>query len=313
MPEPVGGAPEGRPEEALRGIGLIMLGYAIVTVSDAAVKFVLPEIGIAAAMILRGTIGAAVVVALGGGLSVRAVNRRLMLARSLVHCVVTVAFYLAWARGMALGDSYAVAAMGPLAMTLLAVPLLGERVGWRRALSTLAGFLGVLVMVRPGGDLWRPEAAVLFVGVLFMALSRIWTRVLARTDRPASIAFWLMAAHLPLGLALLPVFPPVAWPGPGGWLAILLLALGNGTAHFLFARAFALAPVGLLAPFEYTTLVMGTVLGLLVWGDVPAWTTVLGAVIVVSAGLYNLHRARVRAREAARDAVSATAASPGGR
>lgn len=293
-----------RPEEALRGIGLIALGFLIVTVADAAVKWVLPEIGIALAMMLRGAIGAAAVLALSGGLRVRPVNRRLLATRSLLHCAVTVTFYFAWARGMPLGDSYAVAAVAPLAMTVLAIPLLGETVGWRRWLSTLVGFLGVLVMVRPGGDLWRWEAALLLGGVGFMAVTRIWTRVLSRTDRPATIAFWLMVAHIPFGLALLPVFPPPlfesgGWPSGWGWVAILVLGLGNGSAHFLFARAFALAPVGLLAPFEYSTLVTGTLVGVLLWGDVPAWTTALGAAIVVTAGLYNLHRARIRAREAA--------------
>ena len=293
-----------RPEEALRGIGLVALGFLIVTVADAAVKWALPEIGIALAMVLRGAIGAVAVLAFSGGFRVRPVNRRLLAGRSLLHCAVTVTFYLAWARGMALGDSYAVAAVAPLAMTVLAIPLLGEVVGWRRWLSTLVGFLGVLVMVRPGGDLWRWEAAVLLGGVGAMAVTRIWMRVLARTDRPASIAFWLMVAHIPFGLALLPVFPPPVllaglWPSASVWVAILVLGLGNGAAHFLFARAFALAPVGLLAPFEYSTLVTGTLVGVLLWGDVPAWTTAAGAAIVVSAGLYNLHRARVRAREAA--------------
>jgi drug/metabolite transporter (DMT)-like permease len=284
----------------LRGIGLMALGFAIVTFSDAAVKWVLPEIGVAVAMILRGSIGAVTVLVLTGGFRVqaRAVNRRLLATRSVLHCLVTVAFYLAWARGMPLGDSYAVAAMAPLAMTVLAIPMLGESVGWRRWMSTLVGFCGVLVMVQPGGDLWRWEAGVLLLGVALMAVTRIWTRVLARTDRPATIAFWLMVAHVPVGIAVLPVFPPIGWPSWGGCFAILILGLGNGAAHLLFARAFALAPVGLLAPFEYSTLVTGTLLGMLIWGDVPAWTTALGASIVVLAGLYNLHRARVRAREA---------------
>ncbi|MCR0980565.1 DMT family transporter [Roseomonas populi] len=291
-----------RPDEALRGIGCVAAGFAIVTVSDAAVKWVLPEIGVAMAMILRGIIGAFAILLLTGAWRspgiVRPVNRPLLFWRCLLHCLVTVTFYFAWVRGMPLGDSYAVAAMAPLAMTLLAIPILGEAVGWRRWLSTLAGFLGVLVMVRPGGDLWRWEAGVLLAGVGLMALTRLWMRVLARTDRPAGITFWLMVAHVPMGIAVLPLFPPLGWPSAGGIVAILFLGFGNACAHFLFARAFALAPVGLLAPFEYSTIVMGTLVGLLVWGDVPAWTTVLGATVVVAAGLYNLYRERVRARQA---------------
>ncbi|WP_426956890.1 DMT family transporter [Muricoccus radiodurans] len=292
-----------RPDEALRGVGLIALGFLVITFSDAAVKWVLPEIGVAMAMICRGTLGAVAVYMLSGMARMRAVNRRLMLSRCGLHCVVTVAYYLAWFGGLPLGDSYAIAAFAPLAMTVLAIPMLGEAVGWRRWASTGGGFLGVLIMVRPGGDLWRWEAAVLFVAVIMMAVTRIWTRVLARTDRPATIAFWLMVAHVPVGIALLPVFPPPiatqgTWPSVSVLIAIPVLGLGNGLAHLLFARAFALAPVGLLAPFEYLPLLTGTLLGILVWGDVPAWTTAAGAAVIVAAGLYNLHRARVRAREA---------------
>ena len=92
-----------------------------------------------------------------------------------------------------------------------------------------------------------------------MAVTRIWTRVLARTDRPAAIAFWLMVAHVPFGLAAAAGLPArrlavLARAGSRSWC----LGVGNGSAHFLFARAFALAPVGVLAPFEYSTLVMGT-------------------------------------------------------
>ncbi|MFH5924439.1 DMT family transporter [Roseomonas sp. SXEYE002] len=312
MPSAPDRSEAGLADDALRGIGLMAAGFLLVTIADAAVKWALPEIGVAVAMILRGVIGAITVLVLTGGIRFHAVNRRLLAGRSILHCVVTVAFYLAWFQGMPLGDSYAVAAMAPLAMTILAIPLLGESVGWRRWLSTLVGFCGVLVMVRPGGDLWRWEAAVLLAGVGFMAITRIWTRMLARTDKPATVTLWLMLAHIPMGLAVLPIFPPIGWPSWSGCVAILLLGLANGAAHLLFARAFALAPVGLLAPFEYSTLVTGTLVGVLLWGDVPAWTTVMGASIVVSAGLYNLHRARLRAREAheAEAALSKAEATP---
>jgi drug/metabolite transporter (DMT)-like permease len=205
---------------------------------------------------------------------------------------VTVAYYLAWFSGMPLGDSYAITAVTPLLMTLLAIPMLGESVSPRRWLLAALGFGGVLLMVRPGGDLWRWEAGLLLAGIALMAVSRIWTRILARTDRPATIAFWLLAAHIPAGLAWMALSPPPAWPHATTWLVIALLGATNGTAHFLFARAFALAPVGLLAPFEYSTLVFGTLLGFLIWSDIPSWLTIAGAAIVTAAGLLNLRASR---------------------
>jgi len=308
-PAPGGGAAPGLPlplpgaaaldDVVVRGIATIALGYAVVSCADAAVKWALPAVGPAAAMIWRGVFGALAIALLARGAVLRPVNRRLISARSLLHCAVTVAYYVVWAGGMPLADSYAVAAAAPLLMTLLAIPLLGETVGWRRWTSTAVGFCGVLIMLRPGGALWGWEAGLLLLGTGAMAVTRIWTRLLARTDTPATISFWLLLAHVPVGIALLPVFPPPqALPDWPVVLVLVFLGCANGVAHFLFARAFSMAPVSVLAPFEYTTLVWGLVLGLAVWGEFPAHGTLLGAGIVVAAGLYNLHRERVRARDA---------------
>lgn len=288
-------------EEAVRGLVLVGFGYAVISAADAAVKWALPEIGPAAAMVWRGLVGAATVAGLARGQGLRPVRWRLLGLRSLLHTGVSASWYLAWMLGVPLAASYAVASASPLLMTLLAIPMLGERVGWRRWASTGIGFAGVLFMLQPGGELWRWETAMLLVATAVMALTRIWTRVLTRTDTPAAIAFWLMVAHVPVGLALL------AWPAmapPGGSAALLpglsvlfaLLAFGmaNGLAHTLFARGFGLAPVAAIAPFEYTPLLWALPLGFAIWGEVPAWTTLAGAGIVIAAGLYNLHRERTR-------------------
>jgi drug/metabolite transporter (DMT)-like permease len=281
--------------ESVRGILLILSAYLVITGADAAVKWALPEVGVAVSMIARGVVGALVVVLITGGRGIMPVNRRLLATRGVLHCAVSATWYWAWLSGMALVDSYAIAAAAPLLMTLLAIPMLGERVGWRRWTSTLVGFAGVLVMLQPGGDLWRFETPFLLVAVVAMAVTRIWTRVLSATDTPAAIAFWLMVAHIPVGVMLLPAFPPPeAMPGMGVVAALVFFGVANAVAHILFARAFALAPVSALAPYEYSPLLIGGILGFLIWVEVPAWTTVGGAVIVIIAGLYNLHREQVR-------------------
>ena len=159
-------------QDTLRGIGIITLGYAVISLADAAVKWALPEVGVAMAMIWRGVFGMLVVALLvrGRGLAPRRVP--LLTLRSSLHCTVTAVFYLAWVNGMPLADSYAVGAVAPLVMTLLAIPLLGERVGWRRMTSTAVGFAGVLVMLQPGGDLWRWEAGLLLASIALLALTR---------------------------------------------------------------------------------------------------------------------------------------------
>ncbi len=290
-------------QDTLRGIVTITAGYAVISAADAAVKWALPEVGVAAAMIWRGVFGMIAIAVLARGAGLAPQRKPLLATRSVLHCGVTVTFYLAWFNGVTLADSYAVNAVAPLAMTVLAIPLLGETVGWRRWTSTAVGFAGVLVMLQPGGDLWRWEAGMLLAGVCVLAVTRIWTRVLATTDTPQAIAFWLLFTHVPIGLLLLPAFPSGAgiWPGWGIAFALAFLGLANGCAHFLFARAYAIAPVSVLAPYEYTTLLWGLMLGLAIWGEVPSWMTLGGAAIVVAAGLYNIHRERVprmQAREA---------------
>jgi drug/metabolite transporter (DMT)-like permease len=93
-------------------------------------------------------------------------------------------------------------------------------------------------------------------------------------------------------------------------MALAFFGLANGLAHFLFARAFAIAPVSALAPYEYTTLLWGGMLGFLIWSEVPSWLTLCGAALVIAAGLYNLHRERVsRAAETATRAARPAASS----
>ncbi|MBK1658737.1 DMT family transporter [Paracraurococcus ruber] len=288
----------------MRGLTFVALGYAVISVADATVKYVLPEVGPAAAMVWRGIFGALAVLLLSRGRALAAVNKPLLAVRGLLQACVSAAWYLAWSLGVTLADSYAVAAAAPLLMTLFAIPLLGETVGWRRWCSTAVGFAGVLFMLQPGGELWRWESALLLVATAVMAMSRIWTRMLTRTDTPDSMAFYVLLAQVPVGLVLLAW--PAMWPAGGPppllppiWAVATLIGFAglNAVAQILFGRGFGLAPVSAIAPFEYTPLLWGILLGYLIWGDVPAWTTLGGAVVVVGAGLYNVHRERLRRAE----------------
>lgn len=292
-------------EAAVRGLAVALTGFVIITLADVAVKYALPTVGVVGALLWRGFAGAGAVALMSRGRDLRPRNARLLLLRSALHCASAIVWYIVWLRGYRLADSYAVAAAAPLLMTLLAIPMLGERVGWRRWTSCAVGFCGVLIMLQPGGDLWRWETVMLLAAVCAMAVSRIWTRVLAATDTPTTIAFWLMLMHVPFGLAALPF--PIFWPASGEGpnlfpsvsTALLLCFFGvsNALAHLLFSRGYALASVATLAPLEYTPLLWGLLLGFVIFGEIPAWTTLTGAGVVVAAGIYNVHRERVRRAE----------------
>ena len=263
-----------------------------------------PTVGVAGAMLWRGVFGtvtvAAVTVGRPGGTGWRRLMPRrwgLVLARSVLSSFVSVTWYISWL-SMSLADTYAVGFTAPLIMTVLAVPMLGERIRWRRALSTLVGFGGVLIMLRPGGDLWTPVVVLLLVGTLVMALTRIMTRQLTTTETPECQAFWLLICHTVTGLAAAAErFRVPGSIGPVGWLALVFLGLSSGLAHCVFARSYALAPVSALAPYEYTMLPWGVLAGFLVFGDLPSWNTLVGAVVVAASGTYNVYRERVRRAE----------------
>ena len=285
------------------GIGFAVLANLMWTMGDTAAKWAIPLVGVGGAMLWRGLFGAVVVAGVAGmqrdgWRRIVPVRWGLVILRSVLSSFVSLTWYVAW-RKMSLADTYAIGFTAPLLMTLLAVPMLGERIRWRRLLATLLGFAGVLVMLRPGGDLWRPETVLLLVGIVVMAVTRIMTRQLSTTETPECQAFSLMIGHLGTGLALLAVLPMPNGLTPAVWGALGFLGLSSGLAHCVYARGYALAPVSALAPYEYTALLWGGLAGYLAFGEVPAWSTLCGAGVIAGAGLYNLHREGMRGKGAA--------------
>jgi drug/metabolite transporter (DMT)-like permease len=293
--------------ETVRGIALVCAAYLLMALGDGAAKWTLPVVGVAGVMMGRGVFGPGTVVALvgsrrGGWRRVLATRWGLVALRSTVHAASSVLYYAGWQLGLTLADSYAIGFSTPLLMTVLAIPLLHERLRWYRAGATVVGFVGVLVMVRPGGELWNLAALVTVASIPLLAVSRILTRLLATTETPECLAFWLLAAHLPAGLLMWAFLPITGLPG----LAVVALAgfgLCQGLAHWVHARAFALAPVGALAPYEYTSLLFGGTVGWVAFAELPTRDALLGAAIVVAAGLWNLHHEQRRRRAEAGSAA----------
>ena len=176
---------------------------------------------------------------------------------------------------------------------MLCVPLLGEHVGWRRWTAIVIGFCGVLVVARPGFGGLHPAALLSLGGSVCYAFYVISTRVLSRTDSNETTQFYTNL----VGAVAMTVIVPFVWTWPDNAmvaaLMVLIGALGGG-GHYLLIRAHRLAPASTLAPFIYTQMVWTTTLGFLVFGDVPHYWTIVGGVIVISSGLYLLHREAVR-------------------
>ena len=159
------------------------------------------------------------------------------------------------------------------------------------AQATLLLFGSFFVMLLAG----VPISAGIGIASIFTALFSMDPAIFALTAAQRCFSGIDSFSLLALPFFEVPVsLLPTSW---GSGVALLLFGCANAMAHILFARAYALAPVGALAPLEYSVLPFGAVLGFLLFSEIPAWTTWLGASIVIGAGIYNLHRERIRARE----------------
>jgi drug/metabolite transporter (DMT)-like permease len=198
-------------------------------------------------------------------------------------------------RYLQLDEALAILFSTPFIVALLCGPLLGEWVGWRRWTAIGIGFLGVLLVARPGFAGLHPAALLTLGSAICYALYVISTRVLARTDRSETTLFY---SNLVGAIAMLPVIPLV-WTAPKNAIVVALMvvigALGSG-GHYLLIRGHRLAPASTLAPFIYTQMIWTTALGFLVFGDVPHYWTIVGGSIVIASGLYLLHRETVRGK-----------------
>lgn len=214
----------------------------------------------------------------------------LQVGRSALLLGSTVFNFMAF-RYLQLDEALAILFSTPFMVAILAGPMLGEWVGLRRWLAIGVGFLGVLVVVRPGLGGLQWAALLSFGSAVCYAFYSITTRMLARTDSSETTLFYSNM----LGAAIMLPILPFVWTPPRSILdGILMVALGvfGAFGHFLLISAHRHAPASVLSPFMYTQLVWATTAGFLVFGDVPSRWTLAGAAIVVGSGLYLLHRER---------------------
>jgi drug/metabolite transporter (DMT)-like permease len=218
----------------------------------------------------------------------------LQIGRSLLLLLSTLGQFMAL-RYLQLDEAIAIIFSTPFFVAALSGPLLGEWVRWRRWAAIAVGFVGVLVVTRPGTSGFQPAALLSLTAACFYALYSITTRILARTDSNQTTLFY---SNLIGALVMLPVVPFV-WVAPSNLLIVaLMVATGmlGSFGHYLLIVGHRLAPAAVLAPFIYSELVWVIALGFLVFGDLPNRWTLAGSAIVIASGLYILHRERVRGR-----------------
>ena len=185
---------------------------------------------------------------------------------------------------------HAVFASYPLMVMALSVPILGEVVGWRRWLAVSIGFIGVLIILRPGSAMFDAASILPVIAAFMMAVYGIMTRYAARQDAAQTSFFWTAIAG---GVAML-VIGPFFWQPPQGhdWWWMGLLCLTGTGGHFLLIKALDSTKASTIQPFAYLQLVFASTIGILVFGDSLDPMLIAGSAVIVGSGLFALQRER---------------------
>jgi drug/metabolite transporter (DMT)-like permease len=190
-------------------------------------------------------------------------------------------------------DATAIYFISPILITALAIPFLGEKVGWRRWTAAFVGLVGVLIVIRPGTGAFNIAALLPLLGATCWAIAAVATRMMSGTDRTTTT---LVYSAL-VGLGLLSALVPFNWRTPTGQELAVALAMGatSTVGHGLVVLAYRHASASMVAPYSYAQLIWTGTLGFMVFGSWPDAFTVLGAGIIAASGLYTAYRERVRA------------------
>lgn len=193
-------------------------------------------------------------------------------------------FYLYACRHIPLADVYTLSYTSPLFMTLLAVPLLNERITVKRLIAILCGFLGVVFILNPGGGMLNIAGLSAVISGFLTAFAAIWGRRLSFSDSNTLIVLMYSL----MGLAGTFFLLPFVWIEPTLTDLFFFMAIGltGGFAQYGFTHAYRLAPVTTLAPFDYSGLVWAVPIGYLIWNDLPTFNVVIGGGVIILAGLY---------------------------
>ena len=189
---------------------------------------------------------------------------------------------------MPLVNALTIAFVAPLIVTALSRPFLGEHVGWRRWLAVIAGFIGVLIALRPGPGMFTPAAIGVLLAAFCWAMMMMSARKLAGTESSFSLAFYIMSGPLLVSSFMLP--GNYVEPDATGWLLFFIAGACSAIAWVGMVGGYRRAPPVVLAPFEYTALVGAAVAGYVFWGEVPDRWVVAGGSIIVASGIFIVYR-----------------------
>ena len=297
LPEKKSAAPKApaRADHPFKGIALILTSTIFLGTSDVTAKYLsatLPSIEItwirfvtfALIMVPAMVPGSPLFALQTGRLSLHLLRGLTILGSSL--------FFISGLRFLPIAEASATGFVAPLLVTALSIVFLSEKVGLRRWIATGVGLIGVIIILRPGTGAFHPAAFFPLVSALCWACTLIITRMMSGTER----AITVMAYSSIVGLVMLSALVPSVWVAPS-WHDIafgIFIGVASTLGQWIVVLAFRYADASVLAPFSYTQLLWVSILGFLIFGEVPDVWTVTGTAFIVASGLYTAHRERVR-------------------
>jgi drug/metabolite transporter (DMT)-like permease len=297
----------------VRGIGFLVLEVFIFSLQDIVVKWIGGDYPVLEIVMFRSLIAIPLTVLLFHVEGRRGLPTTQRPTLEYIRGVFYFLSYTTHFMGLAalpLAQIAAIKFSGPLMITFLSVVWLKETVGPRRWLALIVGFLGVLLIVRPGSATFNMGSGFVVISVLFYALAAMLTRKLQTTDSSATMSYYSSLVYLIAACILTPIslvvgeFPDAhpsiaflfrAWTMPTllDWIMMSGLGLVWAAGMYCISRAYSLALASVVAPFEYMALPIHTMWGFVIWREVPTLLTLAGASLTLLSGMYILHRERV--------------------
>ena len=277
------------------GIFLMVITTIVFASQDGLSKYLATEYNVYMVVMIRYWFFAVFVVTISsrkpGGVKRIAKTKKplLQIFRSLIlvaeMCVTILAFTL-----LGLAETHAIFASYPLIIAMLSGPILGEKVGWRRWLAICVGFFGILIILNPGNDIFSLYALVPLAGAILFALYGLLTRYAGQYDNSSTSFFWTgVVGCIAMTIIGLNFWDPVS---QADWSIMLLLSASGMLGHFLLIKCYEVAEASAVQPFAYLQLIWASIIGIFIFGEQISTNVLIGACIIVGAGLFTLWRER---------------------
>ena len=276
----------------LLGILLMTLGMLSLSINDIIYKNLTMNFPVWEAVFFRAFSGSIISLYLVYHSGINSIKtkkpvRHFVRAFSAVGCVV---LYIFGIKYLLLSENIAIAHSAPIIAALLAVPILGEKIGMHRILAITIGFVGVLVIIKPGTDLFQLKSLLPIGSALFMASVYLTTRSLMNTESSTSIVFYYSFALLFTSL----IFFPSDFVIPDTFNLILALSLGimGSMGHYFMSQAARHADVAVTSPFEYSSFIFVGLMGYFFFYEIPSNSVIIGGILIIISGVYVAYRER---------------------